>query len=236
MDKRSKSDNQFTYELIIVDDGSSDKTTQVGLKYSNKYGSDKIRVLTLKKNRGKGGTVRIGMLSARGHMLLFADADGATKFQDFQKLEKFILDNADSNQYPVAIGSRAHLEKESIATRSLLRTILMYGFHFIVWLLTVRTVKDTQCGFKLFGREIAKILFTHIHVERWAFDVELIAEHLKCKIGEVCVNWREIEGSKIVPFWSWLQMGKDVTLIFLKYSIGAWSLPKLDCNVGLFRS
>lgn len=227
---RSNRDDRFSYEIIIVDDGSRDKTTKIGLKYAKELGTDKIRVLTLKKNRGKGGAVRLGILFARGELILFADADGATKFEDFEKLEKFMTDNRDSIPPAIAIGSRAHLEKESIASRSLIRTILMYGFHLIVWLLTVRTIRDTQCGFKLFGREIAKVIFTHIHVERWAFDVELllIAEHLQCKIGEIPVNWKEIEGSKIIPFWSWIQMGKDVALIFLKYTIGAWSLPKLN--------
>jgi dolichyl-phosphate beta-glucosyltransferase len=67
----------------------------------------------------------------------------------------------------IIVGSRAHLEKESIAKRSLFRTILMYGFHFLVWLFTVKTVKDTQCGFKLFTRDAARLCFDSIHVERW---------------------------------------------------------------------
>jgi dolichyl-phosphate beta-glucosyltransferase len=81
----------------------------------------------------------------------------------------------------------------------------------------------------LFGRQIAKLLFTHIHVEKWAFDVELllIAERLNCNISEIAVNWTEIEGSKVVPFWSWLQMGKDVAIISFKYAFGLCHLPEI---------
>lgn len=222
----------FTYEIIIVDDGSDDNTSEVALNYSEKYGTNKIRVLTLESNRGKGGAVRLGVLSARGQLVLFADADGATQFSDFEKLEQFMTKNCSEVRPPIAIGSRAHLQTESIATRSLLRTVLMYGFHLGVWLLAVRTIRDTQCGFKLFDRRTARVLFRHIHCQKWAFDVELllIAERLNCNISEIAVNWTEIEGSKVVPFWSWLQMGKDVTIISLKYMIGACHIPELNAK------
>ncbi|GIY63068.1 dolichyl-phosphate beta-glucosyltransferase [Caerostris extrusa] len=226
LENRSAKESKFSYEVIIVDDGSSDNTTKVALEYVSKFGSEKVRVLTLAKNRGKGGAVRLGMLSARGQFLLFADADGATKFKDIEKLEQEInvLSKEDINA--VVIGSRAHLEKEAIASRSLFRTILMYGFHFLVWLFAVRTVRDTQCGFKMFTRESARSLFYVLHVERWAFDVELLylVEKKKMKIKEVAVNWTEIEGSKLVPFWSWLQMGIDLLLIWLKYQLHIWKI------------
>lgn len=237
----------YKYEIIIVDDGSNDRTTETALRYVQKYGTDKIRVITLVKNRGKGGAVRIGVLASRGEYCLFVDADGATKFSYLTKLFEYIKDKRksysqadlssleknfgakfDAKMFPMAIGSRAHLEKDSIAKRSFFRTILMYGFHFIVWLLTVKTVRDTQCGFKLFPRTLAHILFTHSHIEKWAFDVELLllAEKIKVPIGEIPVEWTEIEGSKVVPVFSWLQMGFDVFMIFFNYSIGAYRFPK----------
>lgn len=223
---RSNDHSNFTYEIIIVDDGSYDATTNVGLEYAKKYGCEKIRVLTLVKNRGKGGAVRLGMLSARGNSLLFADADGATKFSDIEKLEKEMVTAFVQNSKSIVIGSRAHLEKQAIATRSFFRTLLMYGFHFLVWLFCVRTVRDTQCGFKLFTRDAARLIFSVLHVQRWAFDVELlyIAEKTGMTIREVAVNWTEIEGSKLVPFWSWLQMGIDLILIWLKYQFGIWKI------------
>jgi dolichyl-phosphate beta-glucosyltransferase len=226
----------FTYEIIVVSDGSTDSTVKVANEWCSKLGVDKLRVLELETNRGKGGAVRLGMQSARGAVLLFADADGATKFSDLTKLEKSLFEKIEVDylkksddlrgNLAIIVGSRAHLEKESIAKRSLFRTILMYGFHFLVWLFTVKTVKDTQCGFKLFTRDAARLCFDSIHVERWAFDVELlyIAQCLNIPVAEVAVNWTEIEGSKLTPFWSSVQMGKDLGLIWLRYLIGAWKI------------
>lgn len=104
----------------------------------------------------------------------------------------------------------------------------MHGFHFLVWLFAVRKIRDTQCGFKLLSRSSARILFEIMHVERWAFDVELlfIAQTLKMPIKEIAVKWTEIEGSKLTPLWSSIQMGKDLFLIWFRYTIGAWSLQK----------
>uniref|UniRef100_A0A665VMF0 dolichyl-phosphate beta-glucosyltransferase n=1 Tax=Echeneis naucrates TaxID=173247 RepID=A0A665VMF0_ECHNA len=189
LENRQKQSPSFTYEVIVVDDGSKDKTTEVALRYTRRYGADKVRVLTLVNNRGKGGAVRMENMA-------------------------------------ISCGSRAHLEKESVAERSVFRTFLMYGFHFLVWFFCVRGIRDTQCGFKLFTREAALRTFSTLHVERWAFDVELlyIAQCLKIPIAEVAVNWTEIEGSKLVPFWSWLQMGRDLLFIRLRYFTGAWKL------------
>ena len=83
--------------------------------------------------------------------------------------------------------SRAHLEESSIATRAFYRTVLMRGFHILVMLLCTQNIKDTQCGFKLFTRKSAQILFKSLHLERWAFDIELIylAESLGIPLTEV---------------------------------------------------
>ncbi|KAL3265702.1 hypothetical protein HHI36_009905 [Cryptolaemus montrouzieri] len=224
--------SSLNYELIIVSDGSTDNTVEVAYDFSKKLGSDKCRVLALEMNRGKGGAVRLGMLSARGELLLFADADGATKFSDFAKVEdalKGLIKEKRShlaNKMAIAIGSRAHLEKDSIAQRSIFRTILMYGFHTMVWMFAVKGIKDTQCGFKLFTRKAALACFESLHVERWAFDVELlkIAQTLNIPIVEIPVNWKEIEGSKITPILSWIEMAIDLGLIWLRYTIGAWKI------------
>ncbi|XP_008996392.1 dolichyl-phosphate beta-glucosyltransferase isoform X3 [Callithrix jacchus] len=198
LEKRQKRDPAFTYEVIVVDDGSRDQTSK-------------------------------GIFSSRGEKILMADADGATKFPDVEKLEKGLKDLQPwPNQMAIACGSRAHLEKESIAQRSYFRTLLMYGFHFLVWFLCVKGIRDTQCGFKLFTREAASRTFSSLHIERWAFDVELlyIAQFFKIPVAEIAVNWTEIEGSKLVPFWSWLQMGKDLLFIRLRYLTGAWRLEQ----------
>ncbi|XP_029792704.1 dolichyl-phosphate beta-glucosyltransferase isoform X2 [Suricata suricatta] len=199
LEERQNQDPTFTYEVIVVDDGSKDQTSK-------------------------------GVFSSRGKKILMADADGATKFPDVEKLEKGLTDLQPwPDQMAIACGSRAHLEKESIAQRSYFRTLLMYGFHFLVWFLCVKGIRDTQCGFKLLTREAASRTFSSLHIERWAFDVELlyIAQFFKIPIAEIAVNWTEIEGSKLVPFWSWLQMGKDLLFIRLRYLTGAWRLDQV---------
>lgn len=232
LEDRKKRDGKFSYELIVVDDGSKDKTTEVALGYVKRFGAERVRVLTLQRNRGKGGAVKRGMFCARGESLLMADADGATKFPDLEKLEaaqKEIL-GREPGLLAISCGSRAHLEQDSIAQRSYFRTLLMYGFHFLVWLLCVRGVRDTQCGFKLLSRAAALRTFSSLHVERWAFDVELlyIAQCLSIPVAEVAVRWTEIEGSKLTPFWSWVQMGRDLLFIRLRYLTGAWRLEPVD--------
>uniref|UniRef100_A0A0N4ZTJ7 Diacylglycerol O-acyltransferase 1 n=1 Tax=Parastrongyloides trichosuri TaxID=131310 RepID=A0A0N4ZTJ7_PARTI len=233
LSSRVKNDSMFSYEIIVVDDGSTDNTCEVAYKFSN-YN---LKIIKLDKNKGKGGAIRDGVLHSNGKLILFADADGATSFCDFEKLEKKFKelsssdnDNVDFTFPGIIVGSRCHLEEDSIAQRSLFRTILMKGFHIIVYLLTVKTVHDTQCGFKLFSRAAAAKLFPLIHIERWAFDVELLylAEKLYYPIREVAVEWKEIDGSKIVPVWSWLQMGRDIVLIWIHYLTGIMSeIPEL---------
>eukprot|EP00096_Caligus_rogercresseyi_P002884 TRINITY_DN15245_c0_g1_i1.p1 TRINITY_DN15245_c0_g1~~TRINITY_DN15245_c0_g1_i1.p1 ORF type:complete len:317 (+),score=79.12 TRINITY_DN15245_c0_g1_i1:52-1002(+) len=217
-----KTQKDISYEIIVVDDGSKDRTTRVALEEVKKLGSDTFRVLTLCRNRGKGGAVRMGVLRSRGKRVLFADADGATHFPDLDKLQKAM----DESGADIVCGSRAHLEDESIASRSAFRTVLMKGFHLCVWLFGSRSIEDTQCGFKLFTREAARTLFNNLHIERWAFDVEIIkmGESLGMKIGEVAVKWQEIDGSKLDPMTASIQMLIDLFMLWLRYALGLWSV------------
>jgi len=226
--KRKKNDPSFSYEILVVDDGSKDGTSGVALKYSKKETVETVRLLKLLKNRGKGGAVKRGVLSARGRYILFLDADGATDIADLQRLEDGIR-KAEKNGYAVAVGSRAHLvNSDVVAKRSLFRNFLMYAFHIVVQVLGVRGIKDTQCGFKLFTRKAAHALFYNLHIERWAFDVELLyrADSLRIPAVEVAVNWQEIPGSKLAPIDASLQMMKDLTRIRFAYMFGIWQVDK----------
>eukprot|EP01121_Diplochlamys_sp_Union-15-3_P007717 TRINITY_DN1987_c0_g1_i1.p1 TRINITY_DN1987_c0_g1~~TRINITY_DN1987_c0_g1_i1.p1 ORF type:complete len:321 (+),score=44.24 TRINITY_DN1987_c0_g1_i1:108-1070(+) len=226
---RVKQDKQFSYEIIIVDDGSTDNTASVALDYVKKEGVDTLRFLKLQKNRGKGGAVRRGMMIARGKYLLMADSDAATKFSDIEKLEE-CLSKIDKDGFGVVVGSRKHLMEEAVAKRTFFRNLLMWGFHFMVNTLCVRGIRDTQCGFKLFTRKAAQTLFMNLHIEKWAFDVELLylAQKFGIPIAEVSVNWTEVPGSHLNPFGSSVQMGKDLVRIRLNYLFGLWKATKLN--------
>lgn len=176
----------------MVDDGSKDRTTEIALSYADRCGKDVLRVLKLGVNRGKGGAVTQGMLIARGEYLLMVDGDGATAaheigrfFDTFREAEQEQGEGEGGEgktssfelieKQGVIFGSRAHLEKDSIAKRSFIRTVLMKGFHFLVLMLTGNTsIQDTQCGFKMFTRKAAERVFQSLHLERWAFDIEIV--------------------------------------------------------------
>ncbi|KAI8926685.1 nucleotide-diphospho-sugar transferase [Entophlyctis helioformis] len=243
----------FSYEVIIVDDGSKDSTTQVALSCAKSHLAKKlalpkgtaasataninalreIRVMTFERNRGKGGAVAQGILASRGDLVLFADADGATRFSDVEGLEREIRAIATPKRnLGVAIGSRAHMvNTEAVVKRSFIRNFLMRGFHMLVYLLGIRSIRDTQCGFKMFTRGAAARIFTNMHVEGWIFDIEVLILASKCgiPIAEVPVTWHEVDGTKMSLLRDSIQMLVQLVMIRLNYLLGFWSIPK-DCR------
>lgn len=184
----SPSSKALQYEFIIVNDGSTDDTENVIRKYATNFlNGDTVRLISMHKNCGKGGAVKIGMIHSTGQLCLMIDADGATDISDglpkvlhemkrlseevrCRNVNTSINSSVLSQNYlpPLAVfGSRAHLEKESTASRSKIRTCLMHSFHFFVKILCSPRIKDTQCGFKLFTRSAAAMLFTNLHLRRW---------------------------------------------------------------------
>jgi len=229
--ERQRREPDFTYEIVVVDDGSKDKTSQVVLDNYRNISTDILRVNTLVKNVGKGGAVRRGVLCSRGRYILMADADGATLFSDLEKLEQK-MPQLEAEGQGIVVGSRAAYqqhEKDSVQ-RAWYRNITQVGFHVLVDTLCVRGIKDTQCGFKLFTRAAAQRLFFNLHIERWAFDVELLylAQKLRVPIGEVGVNWQEIDGSHLSVMAASLQMFKDIVRVPLLYTLGFWRVRKVD--------
>jgi len=222
---KSKGSKPFDYEFVIVDDGSKDKTEQIVLQYAKKVPHIKIRVIKLPKNMGKGGAVREGMLNAYGRYMLMMDADGATNISDIEPLEKKMSEIEDC-ELGIAIGSRAHLVEKAKSERKWYRNIPMYVFHILVYVLCVRGIKDTQCGFKLFTRKAAQAIFSNLHILRWGFDVEalFIARCLNIPIVEIAVNWTEVPGSKLNVLIASIQMARELVMIRVYYSLGLWKI------------
>ena len=183
-----------SYEIIVVDDGSHDRTAQAVEQLAQQH--PQLRLIQLRRNRGKGAAVRRGMQAARGTVQLFTDADGATRIEELTRLQVALDAGAD-----LAIGSRAlaashpHFTVHARWHRSLLGTF----FNAIVQRLGLHNMADTQCGFKLFRRSVAQDLFSVTCVDGYAFDLELlyIARRRGYRIAEVPINWTDQPGSKV---------------------------------------
>jgi len=172
-------------EVIVVDDGSTDRTVEVAERGLVALGS-RGRVLRHFTNRGKGAAVRTGMLAARGELVLFTDADLSTPIEEIEKLERAIAAGAE-----IAIGSRA-VDRRTVERRQpWARDMMGRVFNLVVRLFAVRGIKDTQCGFKLFTREAARLIFERTRIDGFGFDVEVLAlaQRLGLSIAEVPVRW-----------------------------------------------
>jgi dolichyl-phosphate beta-glucosyltransferase len=186
----SRRPEPLSVEVIVVDDGSTDRTAARAAETGRRLGLN-VRVLTHEENRGKGAAVRIGALAAEGHGILVSDADFSTPIGEWEKLA--------ATKAPVAIGSRAVDESLVKEQQPFYRVAMGKLFNRLVRLLAVPGIRDTQCGFKLFSREAARAIFSRTTVDRFAWDVEalLLARKLGYEIAEVPVLWFNSPDSRV---------------------------------------
>ncbi len=179
------------WELIISDDGSKDRTVQI----VEELGFVNLRVLRAQRNEGKGSAVRRGMLAARGKVVLFDDADNSTPIEEISKLLEKINEG-----YDIAIGSRAARGAEE-ANKSLARRVMSSGLRWIATSIFSAGARDTQCGFKMFTREVAQRLFRAQTISGFSFDLEILylANKFGYRIAEVPITWVDAPGSKLDP-------------------------------------
>ena len=182
------------YEVIVVDDGSRDGTSGVIESLAADWPA--LTVMCHSANRGKGAAVRTGMLAGRGELLLFADADGATPIDQQGKLAEAIGAGAD-----LAVGSRLSVSADVTRRRTFTRGLTGRLFATVArWWLRI-SVRDTQCGFKMFHREAGRELFSMGKETGYLFDLELLvlARWLNYRIAEVPIDWADVPGGHFRP-------------------------------------
>jgi len=197
------------YEVLVVDDGSKDKTLQVIPSHQH------LKVIQHQVNQGKGGAVRTGVLNAKYENILFMDSDLATPPEELDKLYPLVQQG-----YEVVIASRNLPNSNIITKQPRYRQLAGKTFPLLVRLLSGLPYRDTQCGFKLMKAAPGKEIFKRLTILRFAFDVEMlfIAKKLGYKIAEVPVTWIDQSGSTVHFFRDSWRMLKDL----FKIRINDW--------------
>jgi dolichyl-phosphate beta-glucosyltransferase len=195
-------------EIIVVNDGSYDNTVEMVRECAAK--NPGVRLLENPGNRGKGYSVRSGMLHAEGETLLFSDADLSSPIEEASKLFAAIAAGSD-----IAIGSRWLQSELQTQKQPLYRQLLGRVFNLLLRIILGLKFKDTQCGFKAFTRRSAQVIFPRQQIERWGFDPELLflARKFGFRVTEVPVAWAHREGTRINPLRDGIRMFGEILKI-----------------------
>ena len=201
---------EYKYEVIVVDDGSSNnKTREIALASSLKSAGS-LKLLSNRRNRGKGFSVRKGIIAANGEYILFSDADLSTPIQELDKLLEYT-----KTDYDIAIGSRSITGSDVRVHQPFCRETMGRVFNLIVQTLVIKGIVDTQCGFKLLKSNIAKEIAAKMQIDGFSFDVEMLylAKRMGCKIREVPITWVNSPLSKVNPIKDSFKMFLDILYI-----------------------
>jgi glycosyltransferase involved in cell wall biosynthesis len=195
-------------EVIVVNDGSHDNTADIVRSFS--ANDPALRLLENPGNRGKGFSVRNGMLNSRGRIVLFSDADLSSPIEEAPKLFQALEAGAD-----IAIGSRWLRAETQTQRQPLHRQIFGRIFNLLLRITLGLKFKDTQCGFKAFKQPAVEAIFPLQKIERWGFDPEILflARKFGLKVKEVPVKWAHREGTRINPFRDGIRMFFEVLKI-----------------------
>jgi glycosyltransferase involved in cell wall biosynthesis len=201
-------ERNWNAEVLVVDDGSSDNTTDIVHHWMQTHPN--LHLIHNEGNRGKGYSVRNGLLQAQGQIVMFTDADLSSPIEEAERLIAALDDGAD-----VAIGSRWLEKQRQTIHQPLYRRFFGRCFNWVTRKLMGLPYKDTQCGFKAFKRDAAQVIFRLQTIERWGFDPEIlfIARKLGYRIDEVPVTWGHDERSRISYLKDGMKMLEDMAHI-----------------------
>ncbi|MGH9725791.1 MAG: dolichyl-phosphate beta-glucosyltransferase [Candidatus Acidiferrales bacterium] len=207
-------------EILVVDDGSKDGTIRVAQEMAREMPS--LRVVLNGENRGKGYSVRHGMLEARGRLTLFTDADLSSPIEEWPKLRAAI-----ESGYDAAIGSRAMDRSLISVSQSKMRVMAGIIFNGFVRVITGLPFQDTQCGFKAFVRERARPVFENQRIERFGFDPEILflAGRYGLRVAEVPVRWAHDPATKVSVVRDSIRMFTDLARIRWNWIAGRYARP-----------
>ena len=195
-------------EVLVIDDGSQDATPAIVNRWMERY--PRLHLVQNQGNRGKGYSVRNGLLQAAGEVVMFTDADLSAPMEEAELLMAAIADGAD-----VAIGSRWLDKKRQTTHQPLYRRFFGRCFNGVTRMVMGLPFKDTQCGFKAFKRPAAQVIFRLQRIERWGFDPEIlfIARKLGYDIREVPVTWGHDERSRMSYLKDGMKMLEEMAVI-----------------------
>jgi glycosyltransferase involved in cell wall biosynthesis len=195
-------------EVLVVDDGSSDETEHVVQRWMESH--SRLQLIKNDGNRGKGYSVRNGLLQAAGNIVMFTDADLSAPMEEAERLMAALDAGAD-----VAIGSRWLDKQKQTVHQPMYRRFFGRCFNQLTKRVMGLPFEDTQCGFKAFKREAAQTIFRLQTIERWGFDPEIlfIARKLKCKVVEVPVTWGHDERSRMSYLKDGMKMLEEMAQI-----------------------
>ncbi len=188
----------YSYELIIVDDGSEDDTLDIIKRYKSINSNGNIKILENVSNKGKGYAVRNGIMQATGDYILFMDADNSTRIFEIERVLPSFKEGFD-----IVIGSRRlkNVPGNIVISQPSYRHVLGEIYIYISRLFFKISVRDYNCGFKIFKNNVAKKIFSKQMMDDWSFDLEtlFLVEKYCFKIKKVPVNWKHYKGSKVRP-------------------------------------
>jgi dolichyl-phosphate beta-glucosyltransferase len=207
----------FDFEILVVDDGSRDRTAEIVAKTASE--DRRIRLIRNDSNKGKGFSVRRGVRDSGGDMILLCDADLSTPIEEFENLLPH-LESCD-----LVIASRSLPDSEVVVHQPFYREFMGKIFNVFVQLIVVRGMIDTQCGFKLMTRAVADDVFEYTQIDSFSFDVEviLIAKRHGFGVKDIPVRWIDSKGSRVHPVRDSTHMLLDLFRIKLYDLFGFYS-------------